>query len=345
MIAHASGTAGFPSVLHASILDHGALGVQVFFVISGFLITTLLLEEKQATGTISLRLFYLRRVLRIFPAFYCFFLIAAALQYFALLDLPPHSLLYAATYTVNYEHPGTWWTGHLWSLSVEEQFYLVWPALMLLIRPGRAIVGAAAVAVLSPVLIAYLDFTRSLSAAPISMYFPFVADGIATGCVLAGALPWFRLRASFKSVTTSRLGLLVPFVILAVDFSRNHPRIFLPCGQWMINLGIAYCIARWTTTSDHWLFRLLNSEPLVVIGILSYSLYLWQQPVLNRYLASPVTTFPLNMVLSFVMATVSYMCVERPFLRIRKRFQPSPRPLFAISKTPVHEPEVAVATQ
>ena len=121
------------------MIDHGRLGVQIFFVISGFLITSLLLREKESTGSISLKLFYARRTLRIFPAFYLFFITIAVLSYLRLIELPRYDLLHAATYTMNYSGNGTWWMGHLWSLSVEEQFYFVWPSLMFLIGTRNAL--------------------------------------------------------------------------------------------------------------------------------------------------------------------------------------------------------------
>lgn len=322
LAAHCDGTRGFPSGLPHRIVDHGVMGVQIFFVISGYLITSLLLREKSTTGDISLNLFYARRTLRIFPAFWLFLLTTALLSALGAITRPRYNLLYAATYTVNYGTHGTWWTGHLWSLSVEEQFYFVWPALICLLGTRSAIAAAAAIAVGSPIVLRSLHVLDVPNAGQISMWFPLVADSIASGCVLAGLLPFLRERPWFQKAIRSRLGLAVPIAVFLIDCLRAHPKLFLPFGEWALNLSIAYCVARFTEFPSDAAGRLLNWRPLVFLGSLSYSLYLWQQPFINRYSTAPWTAFPLNCCGAFVLACFSNYIVERPFLRLRRRFQP-----------------------
>ena len=108
----------------------GNYGVRIFFVISGFLITGLLLKELTKTGRISLKSFYIRRTLRIFPAFYVYVLTVVILAWAGILILLPGDLLHAVTYTMNYHMVRSWWLNHMWSLSVEEQFYLLWPTVL-----------------------------------------------------------------------------------------------------------------------------------------------------------------------------------------------------------------------
>jgi len=261
--------------------------------------------------------------LRIFPAFYLFFLAMVILSLLRVVDLPRHNLLHAATYTMNYASNGNWWMGHLWSLSVEEQFYFVWPTLMCLVGTRAALWAAACVAIGAPVALGVLQLLHLPVAGRISMWFPFVADSIATGCVLAGALPFLQSLAWFKTAVRSRLGLAVPLAILLIDYLRPHPRIFLPVGECALNAGIAYCIARFTAVYSDGAGRFLNCRVMVFVGGLSYSLYLWQQPFLNRYLAAPWTAFPLNCGCALCLACVSYFLVERPFLRLRRRFRPA----------------------
>jgi len=333
VLAHCYGTKGFSSAVPHWVVDHGTLGVQIFFVISGFLITSLLLREKQNTGSISLKCFYARRSLRIFPAFYLFFLAMVALSLLGVVELPRHNLLHAATYTMNYASSGTWWMGHLWSLSVEEQFYFVWPTLMCLIGARAALWSAACVAIGAPVVLGTLQILHLSIGGRISMWFPFVADSIATGCVLAGALPFLQKQTWFLRTVRGRLGLAVPLGILLVDYLRPHPRIFLPLGECVLNLGIAYCIARFTAFHADAAGRLLNCRAMVFVGGLSYSLYLWQQPFLNHYSTATWTAFPLNCCCALSLACVSYFLVERPFLRLRKRFQPVLRREIALGRT------------
>ena len=102
-----------------------------------------------------------------------------------------------------------------------------------------------------------------------------------------------------------------------------------------MNLGIAYCIARFTAFPSDAAGQLLNCKAMVFLGGLSYSLYLWQQPFLNRYVAATWTVFPTNLLCAVGLACVSYLLVERPFLRLRKRFQPELRHGIALTKATI----------
>src|ERR1700753_2781860 len=127
MLGHLYGTRGYPQdaiTRQAGRFAH--FGVEVFFVISGLLITTLLLKEREQTGRIDLVNFYLRRTFRIFPAAFFYITVVAIVAH-------PGYLRYAYTYTMCYASQARpWLLGHLWSLSVEEQFYLLWPAALIL---------------------------------------------------------------------------------------------------------------------------------------------------------------------------------------------------------------------
>lgn len=124
VFGHLGGTRNAPEII--TFLERYAnFGVRVFFIISGYLITTLLLREHAKTSTISLREFYIRRVYRIFSAAYAFAIVA--LVVFAS-QMRFRDVLTALTYTVNYNSSPPWPIGHLWSLAVEEQFYILWPA-------------------------------------------------------------------------------------------------------------------------------------------------------------------------------------------------------------------------
>ena len=122
------------------VVGNASLGVSIFFVISGFLITSLLLREHERYAAISLRNFYLRRFFRIFPGFYAYVGCIALLGGFGLISLTGSDLVSAATFTWEYSRSATSWAlAHLWSLSVEEQFYILWPSTLaiLLRRSGK----------------------------------------------------------------------------------------------------------------------------------------------------------------------------------------------------------------
>ena len=140
VFGHLCGTSNFfPRSTFAPLGDFGVFGVRVFFVISGFLITFLMLDEIEATGTVSLKRFYLRRSLRIFPASYVFILFVFLSSRLGWPTLLPGDLFHAVTYTVNYDKHTSWEVGHLWSLSVEEQFYCWWPAAMRVLGSRRSL--------------------------------------------------------------------------------------------------------------------------------------------------------------------------------------------------------------
>src|ERR1051326_4168606 len=118
---HLGGGRGFlPADVMRHFGDLANLGVRVFFVISGFLITGLLIRETEAKGRISLGEFYYRRTFRILPAFYTFLAAAAIAQALGVISLKSGALVHAATFTTHYHHDRAWWLGHIWSLSVEE---------------------------------------------------------------------------------------------------------------------------------------------------------------------------------------------------------------------------------
>ena len=297
----------------------GNFGVRVFFVISGFLITTLLLEESDRTHTISLGSFYMRRFFRIFPAFYFLLAIVFIFDTVGLIALRPGDLLAAATYTINYHHDRAWYLGHVWSLSVEEQFYLLWPAIMLVAGIRRAMNIAGAMVFVAPLLRFGLGFFPSMRPG-IGETFPTVADALATGCLLAGLGPWLARSSRWTSFLDGRWYwlALIPIVACVRNPSAKLGWLF---GETIMNLSIAVVVARVIRRPDDRFGRLLNSPPLIWIGTLSYSLYLWQQSFLDRHGGSVVQSFPLNLVLAVLMAHASYLLVERPFLRLRQHLE------------------------
>lgn len=185
----------------------------------------------------------------------------------------------------------------------------------------RALWVAASVALTAPAAIGAMYLLHLPGAGGIALWFPFVADSIASGCVLAGVLPFLRKQVWFKRAIRSPLGLWLPLAIVLIDCLRPHHKSFL-LAEYVLNLGIAYCIARFTAFPSDAAGRFLNCKAMVFLGGLSYSLYLWQQPFLNRFVTAPWTRFPTNFLCAGALACVSYFLVERPFLRLRKRFQP-----------------------
>jgi peptidoglycan/LPS O-acetylase OafA/YrhL len=319
-MAHIAGTRGAPAVFDR--LEHlGNLGVKVFFVISGFLITTLLLKEFDRTGRIGLKGFYLRRSIRIFPAFYVYVAVILVLNGLGYVALREGDWLHALTYTMNYHEHRAWELNHLWSLAVEEQFYLLWPALLCLLGPRRALVCAAAAVVLAPPVRMLMWYRLDASPSAMTRHFQAVMDSLATGCLLAGCHNWLGARRWYLAVLSSRFFLLLPLAallaILAIAAGRDRGPYYV-AGQTIANLAIAVCIDRYVRFPGCLTGRLLNTRPFVFVGVLSYSLYLWQEPFLNPMdETSAYATFPRNVVFAVLAALASYYLVERPFLKLK----------------------------
>jgi peptidoglycan/LPS O-acetylase OafA/YrhL len=325
IVDHVSRTPGFPVPAEATegwSEALGALGVRVFFVISGFLITRLLLEEIHAGGSIHLTRFYFRRSLRIFLPYYACVLVLLLLRGIGLVSLTAGDLAHAATYTMNYFPSRSWDLGHAWSLSVEEQFYLLWPAVLLLAGPRRALWAAAALIVAAPTLrIAYFYLYPDLIPYEVGYRFETVGDALATGCLLAGLSAWLGRHAIYGTVLASKAFILVPVLVVWAALLAPSARMALVFGITLENLGIAACIAWCLSRSGGRVGLLLNSRPLVVLGLMSYSVYLWQQPFMNPAIESPISHFPINLLLVGAASLASYHLIERPALSWRRRLE------------------------
>jgi peptidoglycan/LPS O-acetylase OafA/YrhL len=305
LLAHLSGTRHF---FRWGILEiYGNFGVRVFFVISGYLITMLLLKEHERTGRISLKDFYVRRAYRILPAAYAFMLLAIVAEWDT---LSWTNLLAALAYLSNYYHAGSWTLGHLWSLSVEEQFYLLWPALLAVFFRKRLWLVAVLLVSAPPLRVLFWTLWGHRG---LEHSFPVVMDALAAGCALAMIEPQLRQRDAWLR---SRWFLLIPALAALLPLLQiHHNRTYQVAGLTAVHVGIALFIARAVRMQS----RALNWGPVVWLGTLSYSFYLWQQPFLNRGSNTWWTAFPQNLVLAMACAVASYYGVEKPFLELRER--------------------------
>jgi peptidoglycan/LPS O-acetylase OafA/YrhL len=332
LLGHLAGTTHFPRFGYSGVV--AIFGVRVFFVISGFLITSLLLAEEERTGTISLRLFYLRRTVRIFPPFYFYVAGVAAAAALGWIQLQRFDLLAALTYTTNYHHDRSWYLGQTWSLAVEEQFYLLWPFLVKFLGSRRAMRVAWAAVIGAPLIRIGLLIGAPRFRDGIGETFPTVGDAIATGCLLAYYHARIAEMPRLLAFLHQRRFWLVPAAAL---LAAAIPSAKLDClvGQTITNLGVALLVERVVRFPQDASGRLLNWRPLVFVGVLSYSLYLWQQPFLDRHASLVINAFPLNLALVFAAALVSYMVIERPALRSRAWIEsrlraPQRRPIGAL---------------
>lgn len=321
----------------AAALNAGWLGVDVFFVLSGFLITGILLDARgEGTRPAAgyFRNFYARRALRIFPAYYLFLAIVFVVGHPA----TPYGTWWYWSYLSNaliarHGWPdGPWETGHLWSLAVEEQFYLVWPAIIAL-TPRRWLPGlclwliAAAVA---------MRVTLIHHGMPLAAYvlMPSRADTLAIGALLAIVLKrgWHVRVPGLTVVTLGVLGAL--FVTHQLDHRLTIGGLVI--GSLATSLLTAACIGQ--VSDNRVLRRALEWGPLVSFGTYSYAIYLVQLPIrgaMDLWLGTRIDALPAllgvltNLVVlasvSWGIAWISWRVFERPILSL-KRFVPMPRP-------------------
>lgn len=317
LLGHAVGTVGFPDVLDP-LHSLGNYGVRFFFVISGFLITYLLLTELRQKNTINIRGFFYRRVLRIFPAYYAYLIVGVILAEFDLVDILPGDLLHAATYTMNYHDERGWHLNHTWSLAVEEQFYLLWPFALLIIGRLKAYQSLLVLILVIPFVRVVMWYGFDSSPSAMTRQFQAVADALALGCLLAYA---FHEPARLKRILSiNRLflwPLAISFLLISAGLYLVAPGWFYTLGQSFANLAAMLVILLCLTRKEGWIFRVLNCRLLTYIGALSYSLYLWQEPFLNSYETHALQSFPLNIALTFIAAALSYYLIETPFQRLR----------------------------
>lgn len=318
LVAHLVGTRNMPPISHTEWL--GEVGVRMFFVISGYLITTLLVREREKTGRVDLKAFYVRRVFRILPAFYTYIAVIAGLTMLGWLAVPRVDFAYAIAYIMNFHAERAWHLGHLWSLAVEEQFYFVWPIAFIALGLRGARNFAIGAIIAAPILrVAALKFTPQY-ADYLDMAFPFVFDSIATGCVLAIMQPALEANPTYRKVLDARAFWIIPLATVAA-LSITKPIFELGFATTAANLGIALAIHRCVTRPGGPVGRVLERPAFIYVGTLSYSLYLWQQPFLDRHDPGWWAMAPLNLVLAVIAALASYYVVEKPWLRLGKRFR------------------------
>jgi peptidoglycan/LPS O-acetylase OafA/YrhL len=296
----------------------GHLGVTVFFVISGFLITSILLKER----SVNLKKFYFRRLLRIFPPYYFYLCIILILWLSGIWESSWPNFFSALTFTKNYffdnSAAGSWNLAHTWSLSVEEQFYILFPIVLFLIGKRWGLVFICFVIVVCP-LFRLLNVYNDPAAYLEFMKFEAVADSLAVGCLLAIIRDWLHKFGWYIRFLRSRILLGLPLLALLITWLARFPG-YCPKPLYVVlaipiqNISIVLFLDRVITYYQGRLGRFLNAAPIAFIGVMSYSIYLWQQIFLNPELDLPILIkLPLALLASFL----SYFIVEKSSLKAR----------------------------
>ena len=323
---------------HAKLpgLHGGSAGVDIFFVLSGFLITALLIDEHARTGAIRLGGFYMRRVLRLYPALLVAITVAVVL---AALKIPVfgaghrslrttlQAVPFTLFYTVNVARAAGWTGGgflaHAWSLAIEEQFYLVWPLVVMLALRRRArpiVLGGVALAC----AVASAGVRTALHRAGVPHRVVFNStfthvDGIFAGCALAVAWSMGAQivdHLAHPVLTVGAAMALVAVVVMGGDRSMDSYGIFVAV------VATVVVLASLLHHPESALGRALSQPTMAALGRRSYGVYLFHWPIF-QFLGvsgpSPVRLL-LGFAASFAAAWLSFRVVEVRFLRMKKRW-------------------------
>jgi peptidoglycan/LPS O-acetylase OafA/YrhL len=316
----------------------GGLGVLAFFVLSGFLITWLLLKEEERLGKISLKLFYARRALRIFPAFYAFWLLLMGAHIIAGKRIAMGQAISSLLYVSNYYQAiiGDPKTGlsHTWSLGVEEQFYLLWPITFLWLKGNqrriRFLLWSIAGVWLYREVLVFIVHAR-----PQYIYQAFEtrADHLLIGCLLAVVLreglwtPLWRFLVAVPSLVWFPIGLLACSVVCNDHYGWYRDTVGFIVDPILIAILIVQVIAH----SSVGFGTVLNWRWVRYLGTISYGIYLYHpQAILVADKMTgrlPVVVSMFAGILSVIaVASASYWFLEAPLLRMRARFTPGQLP-------------------
>ena len=284
----------------------GPLGVKIFFVVSGYIITKLMLREEVQRGTLNVYAFYIRRIFRIVPA-YAFYLLSIVM--FVILNwisVAPGDIGHAASFLCNSGVDCGWFVSHTWTLGVEMQFYLFWPLLFILV-PQRH----------RPLfLVGVIALLLSLSANGILLARGWIDNALSLSCIALGALYAASVQGRAVVERYGFFGIIIAVVAVGgfVVAGLHEPaRVIYHMSVPFIILIVLFAVPRWDAFQSSWVFLTLSR-----VGLVSYSLYLWQEVFAaptDLYLSSS----PLQYSAVLVAITLfSYFFIELPGIRLGK---------------------------
>jgi len=305
---------------------NGELGVNIFFVLSGFLITSLCLKEYNLTGNVSLKSFYIRRILRILPVAYLYVAVLLLMDLYFHLQIPAFQYFGALFFLMDLSYfrrnHFTQEVSHYWSLSVEEQFYLIFPFIL---KKSQRVFFYAVIFIVAilPLLCSLQELVKPLNEGGFYAFTHILIkfQSIATGCLFA--MLAFQKRLNFKWLLRYKVigNLIAIFLLFYLGYDT-----FYTIKTVYVNLVIAvltgYIIISNIIPSTDFIYLILNSKWLSFIGVLSYSIYIWQQVFTLGSSKLPwyMITFPYNLVFIMGISCLSYFFFEKYFLTLKHKF-------------------------
>lgn len=333
------------------ILMSGWVGVELFFVLSGFLITGILIDNFFMKN--RLKKFYIRRSLRIFPLYYllltlCFL---TFLLFQSPIEISPRHNLLLFFYLGNWEEffnfPRYYILNHTWSLAVEEQFYLVWPILFLC---SHQYGFSKYVCILGIILVNCVRIC--LTAYPVeTIHTPYILTICRTDALLAGALLSIVTKQKFQNIkqfsTVKRANILFILGSTLFLFSYKTAQIFIPSDEITFLIGLpslclifsSFILYSLSLDSKHIFRNILNLKPLTFIGKISYGVYIYHWLVIVGLSQNQNTFFDthnfsqgifpftaLVLLITIGIASISFYYLERPILNLKNKYAPYSRP-------------------
>lgn len=323
----------YPNAGWTRFLIDGDNGVYLFFVISGFLITTLLMYESVNKNEINIRRFYVRRFLRIFPVAYLYILVIIIANCFVDIGITNLTVTGAILYLSNINFfKGDWFFTHFWSLSYEEQFYTWYPFVVKKVKNKLPLFlwNFLLLIVIIRVLL-FLAIIKQNFMLQILIGF----DGILIGAI--GGWYYPKIKALIYKIPYKSIISILLLIFTYIFFNKYMKHRIININSVLASFCLLGFILLNITHSTSIVFRILTHKIMIHIGVLSYSIYIWQQiftiPLykekLNEYgimfeentiLFLNKYAFPLNFILIYVVSLLSYHLYEKYFLNLKRKF-------------------------
>jgi peptidoglycan/LPS O-acetylase OafA/YrhL len=302
---------------------NGTFGVQLFFVISGFLITHLLLNEYSKTATIQIKHFFVRRILRLFPPLFVFFGLIGIANLFGYLTNAKESILYAIFYAYNYvpKVKYSFELGHLWSLGVEEQFYLVWPFFIYFVTKFKTRVLFVSSTLIISILLLMIHQQKELfTDYYFTRWFIPASIPILIGCL--GAFINFSYAKQVKHFFSCPLVAWTTILIL-YSFPIYASEKYYLFNSTILSLAVIGVLLLFFHSQDKKWIKIIDFKPLAYIGKISYGIYVYQGFFLRTGGGSELwfQQYPTNLIFTLILAVISYEFIEKPILKYKNRFR------------------------
>jgi len=305
--------------------------MDTFFIMSAYLITALLLKDYARNGRIDFGKFYMRRIRRLFPAFYAMLAVFALAGWLLLPDFNAHlaqifvAAVYVSNWTRAFEVPMIAWLGHTWSLSIEEQYYLIWPVLLLLLLRfyGLSVRSLLVILLVAAAFAWWRSYLVLEGASYVRLYngTDTRADTLLLGCALALALnlPAIREHPGFTRTCAWLAGPIVIFFAFLGGWLSWEWRWPYQWGNLLFSLCSVTVIAALVGPHRTWVHAVFELAPAVFLGRICYGLYLWHFPIYNfmrfHFQLADIWLVCVGVPLTFACAVASYYWIERPLLR------------------------------